>query len=60
MYAGQVWAVLKGGLLVSEKDVLGTDSFRQPDWFRDNDGTLKPLLDSCNALFAHWLQSQCC
>ena len=49
MYADQVWAVLKGGLLVSEKDV-----------FRDNDGTLKPLLDSCNALFAHWLQSQCC
>ena len=59
MPAGQMWAVLKDGFLVSGKNALGTDSRHQPDSFRDNAGTLKPLLDSCNAPFAIWLQSQC-
>ena len=30
-------------------NVLGIDSRWQSDWFRDDAGTLKPLLDSCNA-----------
>ena len=59
MPAGKMWAVLKDGILESGRTILGTDGRRQPDWFRDNSEILKPLLSLQNALFAHWLESQC-
>ena len=59
MPAGKMWTVLKDGVLESGRNILGTDGHHQPDWFRDNAEVLKPLLNSRNALFARWLQSQC-
>ena len=59
MPAGKMWTVLKDGILESGRNILGTDGRHQPDWFRDNAEVLKPLLNSRNALFARWLQSQC-
>ncbi len=39
------------------KDVLGYEKRRQPDWFMENEDTLKKFIDKRNTLFSTWLRT---
>ena len=42
---------------ISSEDVLGTITRRQPDWFQESLGQLRPFLDCRNEAYARWLGS---
>ena len=56
MSAVEKWDVLCDGLVDAGSELLGRDCGRQPDWYKDSFDILQPLIASCNALFAWWLQ----
>ncbi len=39
------------------EDVLGWETRRQPDWFRESSLVLKGLIEKRNDLFGRWLKS---
>ena len=44
-----------GWMVSAASEVLGLETRRQPDWFRDNEALLSPLIGKRNALFHNWL-----
>ena len=51
------WEVIRDGFVGAAKSVLGWESRRQPDWFKENAPVLKELIDKKNLLFGRWLRS---
>ena len=51
------WEVLKSAICDEAQKVLGYEDRRQPDWFRESEIALKPLLQERNRLYALWLST---
>ena len=51
------WKVIRDPMLKAAKDTLGFEKRRQPDWFKDNEASLKNLIDTRNNLFSTWLRT---
>ena len=51
------WEAVRAALISAAEDVLGTITRRQPDWFQESLGQLRPLLDRRNEAYARWLGS---
>ena len=49
---------VSGALIESADELMGMVKGRQPDWFRESMGTLKPLLQSRNCAYTKWLASR--
>ena len=49
------WAAVSGALMKSADALLGKVRGRQPDWFRESMGTMKPQLQSRNCAYTKWL-----
>ena len=52
------WEAVRGALTSAAEDVLGTTTRRQPDWFQESLGQLKPLLKRRNDAYSRWLGSR--
>ena len=52
------WNDIKEGMNKAAAQVLGQVKRRQPDWFRDNQQAIEPLISKRNAAFSRWLRSQ--
>ena len=51
------WEAVRGALTSAAEDVLGTTTRRQPDWFQESQGQLKPLFKRRNDAYSRWLGS---
>ena len=51
------WARMKNALCESAKAELGHEDRRQPDWFRESETDLRPLIAERNQLYALWLST---
>ncbi len=49
------WEVLKAAMCDEAEAVLGYEDRRQPDWLRESETALRPLLEERNRLYALWL-----
>ena len=52
------WSAVGVALIESADKLVGKVKGRQPDWFRESMGTLKPLLQSRNYAYTKWLASR--
>ena len=48
---------MKAGLCETAESVLGYETRRQPDWFRESEADLKPLLERRTRLYTLWLST---
>ena len=53
----KMWEVIKDGLVSAADNVLGRESRRQPDWFKECGPILEELRNKRNMLFGKWLRS---
>ena len=51
------WERVTDGLVGAAESVIGYESRRQPDWFKDNASVLKELIECRNMLFGRLLKS---
>ena len=51
------WKVIRDGLVSAGESVLGWETRRQPDWFKESASVLKELIEKRNMLFGKWLRS---
>ena len=51
------WESLKAGLCETAESVLGYETRRQPDWFRESEADIKPLLERWTRLYTLWLST---
>ena len=49
------WDILKSALSETAEEVLGHEHKKQPDWIRESEVDLKPLVAERNRLYALWL-----
>ena len=52
----QEWAAMRKCVVAASSEVLGYETRRQPDWFRDSVDTLRPLIERKNAAHQEFLQ----
>ena len=55
--AEEKWLAMRSALTEAAETVLGTESRRQPDWFRESKN-LQPALQRRNQLYNQWLTSK--
>eukprot|EP00117_Sycon_ciliatum_P044947 scpid29576/ scgid32352/ len=53
----QKWSNVKAAIDKSAASVLGFSRRRQPDWFREAESAIQPLLDERNRCYTDWLCS---
>ena len=51
------WESVKSGLCETAESVLGYETRRQPDWLRESEADLKPLLERRTRLYTLWLST---
>ncbi len=51
------WEVIRDSIAGAAEDVLGWETRRQPDWFKESSLVLKGLAEKRNDLFGRWLRS---
>ena len=51
------WDALKNASCKSAKAVLGYENWRQPDWFRESEADLRPLIAEKNQLYVLWMST---
>ena len=51
------WEVIRDSIAGAADDVLGWETRRQPDWFKESSSVLKGLIEKKNDLFGRWLRS---
>ena len=51
------WKVIRDGLKDVGESVLGWETKRQPDWFKESISVLENGIDKRNMLFGRWLRS---
>ena len=51
------WESVKAGLCETSESVLDYETRRQPDWFRESEADLKPLLERRTSLYTLWLST---
>ena len=49
------WDTLKSALYETVEEVFSHEQRKQPDWFREGEVDLKPLVEERNRLYALWL-----
>ena len=49
--------MIKDGLVSAADNVLGRESRRQPDWFKECGPILEEIINKRNMLFGKWLRS---
>ena len=52
------WATIRSAFTESGGAILGTSKKRNPDWFRESESTITPVLTHRNQLYNKWLSSQ--
>ncbi len=52
------WDAVKSSWCYGAETVLGYEDRRQPDWFRESEEHLKPLVEERNRLYALWLATR--
>ena len=48
------WGAVKAALCETAEAVLGFEMRKQPDWFRESEAAIKPLLEEKNKLYSLW------
>ena len=51
------WEVIRDSIAGAAEDVLGWETRRQPDWFKESSSVLKGLIEKRNDLFGRWFRS---
>ena len=57
MSVSEMWEVIKGSMVSVVGSILGFESRKQPDWFKESSVVLSELIEKRNALFGKWLSS---
>jgi hypothetical protein len=52
------WEVIRDSMAGAAEDVLGWETRRQPDWFKESSSALKGMIEERNELFGRWLRSR--
>ena len=52
------WEIIRSAFTESGREVLGTNKKRNPDWFRESESSITPVLTHRNQLYNKWLSSQ--
>ena len=53
----QMWKAIKVALCEAAETVLERESKRQPDWFRESEVSLIPVLEKRNTLYKKWIRT---
>ena len=54
----KLWGVIRDAMTTAAEETLGRTSRRQPDWFRDSESIIRPLIEARNCAFTKWLKSK--